>query len=456
MKNKNLTEENMCRLARALIERFGVSYLEAMKRLEQLRLHIVIGRSTAESPALQAAALTAINAGKRVFLGGVTVQLEGDYPLLLPWSHKSTFSAVIVELGAQLSTSNISGEGVHTLCIGGGVSANHDALEVWVADWRGGVAPANIGFSATGRQDFPLAGVLAAAVGLARGFVQLTGLSTHFVEQPMGISLWRPDLAFDHPDAIGPKLEYLPQRLWLGGLGHLGQAYIWNLSMLSYASPEKNLFMLQDYDRVVSANVGAGLLCEDKSIGTLKTRLCSSWLEARGFQTRIIERRFDETILLQADEPLVAICGFDKIEPRLALSRIPFQFVIDCGIGESCESFDQISLYTFPDSKRNPQQIWGAVAENNVPIDDKLLNAFDQKQVCGVVAETLARKPISTSFVGAFAGACAISEVIRGLHGGIRCEAAAFQLRGNSAPRIAIHSEAAAGRVAFAGCGLVR
>lgn len=446
-----LTEDNLCRLAVALIQRFGGSYADAMSQLERLHLHVVVGGDVAASPALQAALLTTVNAGKRAFLGGVTVELLCDGDLLLPWSHATKLSAVVTELGGRIARSPDGGL-LQTLCIGNASSSMRDALSVWVADWRGGIAPADSGFSLPGRQDFPTAGVMAAAFGLARGFVQLTGLSSHFVERPSGFSLWRPDLAFDDPKAIGPKLEFLPERLWLAGLGHLGQAYVWNLCLLPYQTPGETRFFLQDFDRVVKGNMCAGLLCDERFLGLLKTRLCMRWLEARGFQTHLIERRFDETLRLQTDEPMVALCGFDSVVPRRALSGAPFRLIVDCGIGDSHDSFDQLSLYTFPGANRSPEQIWGAAKVIEAPANPHSLAAFDQKQVCGVLAETLARKAVATSFVGAFAGSLATAEILRGLHNGTRCEAAAYHLRSNSPPRVAMLDEAYASRASFAGC----
>ena len=31
---------------------------------------------------------------------------------------------------------------------------------------------------------------------------------------------------------------FLPSRLWLIGLGHLGQTYMWGLGLLPYSNPE--------------------------------------------------------------------------------------------------------------------------------------------------------------------------------------------------------------------------
>ena len=52
-----------------------------------------------------------------------------------------------------------------------------------------------------------------------------------------GISLWAPDAREVWWEDNGPEEYYLPNALWLVGLGNLGQAYLWALSWLPYADP---------------------------------------------------------------------------------------------------------------------------------------------------------------------------------------------------------------------------
>ena len=52
-----------------------------------------------------------------------------------------------------------------------------------------------------------------------------------------GISLWRPDVVWTSPDAVGPEqLGFAPGNWWLAGLGHLGQGYLWTIGMFPYAT----------------------------------------------------------------------------------------------------------------------------------------------------------------------------------------------------------------------------
>jgi hypothetical protein len=450
MNSDQVTEDNYCRLARAILERYGGSYAEAMARLEQFQLNLICGSEIAKSAALQAALLTAVNAGKRAFLGGVSIEMPSPVQSLLPWPSASTLNKIVTSLGARLARAKHS-DLSHTLYFGATSNPVPDSLSVICSGWSGGVAPSDVSFCLDDQIDFALGGVLAGALGVGRGFLQVSGLSTNFVEQPLGFSLWRPDLLWTSKEARGPELSYLPSKLWFLGLGHLGQAYLWNVILLPYARPDDTLFLLQDDDRVVSGNWVAGLLCEADSPGRLKTRISAEQLELRGFNTRICERIFDETVRRRGDEPFVGLCGFDTSQARRNLEAAGFKLVGECGLGGTADSFDQFALHTFPEATRTPPQIWpergGMVNKPAL----RMLEAFGAHEPCGVIQANLANKALSSSFVGAFAGALVIGELLRGLHGGLRCEVINGHLRSNSNLRVAVLKENFQSRLGLCG-----
>ncbi len=450
MMPEQLNEENYCRLARAVLERFGGTYAQAMERLGQLQLNLICGDEITRSASLQAALLTAVNTGKRAFLGGVSVDMPANVKPLVPWPVAESLNAIVRGLGARGGGIQHSDQS-HTLHFGSTVETAPDALTVHCSGWRGGVAPSGMFFELDDDCDFALGGVVAGALGVARGFLRVCGLSSRFVEQPMGVSLWRPDLPWAEPEASGPALEYLPSKLWCLGLGHLGQAFLWNAALLPYAAPWDTLFLLQDFDRVVLGNWSAGLLCESDSPGRFKTRLCSDWLEVRGFRTRICERRFDATIRREDEEPYIALCGFDSATARQSLEHAGFAYVVECGLGGSVDTFDQFSLHTFPDASGTAAQIWAGGESSDSSARPALRAAFHTQDPCGILADTLAGKALSSSFVGAYAGAFAIGEILRGLHGGIRCEIINGQLRSNSPLRVALREETFQQRLGIAG-----
>ncbi len=445
-----LNEGNYCRLARAVLERFGGTYAQAMERLGQFRLNLICGEEITRSAALQAALLTAVNTGKRAFLGGVSVEMPVQVELLVPWPGAGSLNKVVESLGARLARARHSDRS-HTLYFGATAEPVPDALSVICSGWRGGVAPAEMSFTLDDGIDFALGGVLAGGLGVARGFLRVCGLSSRFVERPLGVSLWRPDLDWTDDEAVGPELKYLPSNLWFLGLGHLGQAFLWNAALLPYERPSDTLFLLQDFDRVVSGNWSAGLLCENDSPGRFKSRLCSHWLETRGFRTRICERRFDATVRRGDDEPYIALCGFDSAPARRCLDAAGFALVVECGLGGSVDTFDRLSFHTFPGASRIPAQIWAEDEMAGVEAKVALLDAFRTQDPCGILAETLADKALSSSFVGAYAGALVMAEVLRGLHGGVRCEIINAQLRSNSPLQVALREENYRRRVSISG-----
>jgi len=232
---------------------------------------------------------------------------------------------------------------------------------------------------------------------------------------------------------MGPALALLPQKLWLLGLGHLGQAYTWTLGMLPFAEPSRTTIFLQDFDSVEPGNWSAGLLCEANGVGKMKTRLCADWLQTRGLQTRMIERAFDERLHRQSDEPRVALCGFDNAESRRSLEDVGFELIVESGLGATLDRFDRIVLHTFPDASDKARDIWAKNQADESTFDLSLLE--EDEEECGIVLQEIAGKSISSSFTGACASALVVGEVLRAIHGGKRRELVVLHLRDFEIPK---------------------
>jgi hypothetical protein len=84
MNNTPVTEDNLDRVAQAIMVKHGVGYEEACLILGKMRLRLICDASIAHSAAMQAALLTTINSGKRAFHGGVFVSMPHLVPCLLP------------------------------------------------------------------------------------------------------------------------------------------------------------------------------------------------------------------------------------------------------------------------------------------------------------------------------------------------------------------------------------
>ncbi len=422
---ERLTAQNFDRLAKALMERHGVSYSRAREMLGTLHLRLICSEEIRESAALQAALLTAINTGKRAFRGSVMVSLAKNVPLRVPWPDAATLNEAVLALGAQEDCGGP--EGITKSLLFGDAPDMIDANRVVCDGWRSGLLPPGAKTTFLAGPDFALGGVFAGAFAVAQAFLNAAEISHREISEQVGLSLWRPDLYWLDANAAGPPLHSLPAKLWLLGLGHLGQAYGWTLGLLPFSSKAPTTLYLQDYDIVEDGNWSAGLFCEPRHVGKLKTRLAAEWLEQRGFCTRLIERAFDENSKRSTDEPRVALCGFDNPEARQVLEDVGFELVVDAGLGASLDHFDRIVLRTFPDASQKARDIYRSRSVD-VPSMNPALFGEDEGE-CGIVFQEIAGKAISSSFTGACASALVVSEVLRAMHGGGRREFLSVQLR---------------------------
>lgn len=423
-----LSEDTFNRLSLGIIEKQNCSPEDAMQKLESLSIYLVCGDKIKSSLPLQAALITAVNTGKRAFLGGVYIQIPPNTPCLLPWPGAKIFNEILLDAGAMI-TEKAPHDCFKILF---GLSVNDDnSLQVICNDWQAGVLAENIEIPFNEIGNIPTAGVFSGGLAICLSFLKLSGINISSCDKSVGISLWRPDLHWLHDNAGGPRVTLLPNKFWLLGLGHLGQAYIWNIGLLPFKAPNEIIFLLQDYDRIVEANVSAGLLCEKNDTGIYKTRKCISWLEARGFNTVSTERKFDEYTKRINEEPFIALCGFDSASSRLNLENAGFDLIVESALGSNLATFDNIILHSFPGASKSPKDIWGDIDETNQEINHpvhEILKKGDN-DICGIIPLTIASKAISASFVGACSGALVIAEVLRGLNGGMRYEKIVAHLR---------------------------
>ena len=239
--------------------------------------------------------------------------------------------------------------------------------------------------------------------------------------QTIGLSLWDPAGGRDwvSPGCDEPQLSYLPSSLWLIGLGHLGQAYLWGLGILPYLAPSQVSLVLQDVDEVTRSTESTSVLTNG-SVGVRKTRLMAEWAEQRGFKTSILERRFDKGFARQeVEEPAVALCGVDNPEARRALDTAGFDLVVEAGLGRGYRDFRSMCLHTLP-GPRAASEIWKMPASTDGGVEDNL--AYRRLVTDGVLDQCgmtlLAGKAVGAPFVGAVASTLALSELLRPLHGG--------------------------------------
>ena len=193
--------------------------------------------------------------------------------------------------------------------------------------------------------EFPLAGMLAASLGVSEAFQNLRG-NVVAGRRSTGLSLWEPRCDWREEPAYGEACRYLPKRLWLIGLGHLGQAYAWALALLPYEDRSAVDLVLQDFDSIMKANGSTGMLSDDSLVGQKKTRVVSGRLEALGFNTNITERYFDSATRRSVNEPSVALVGVDDPAPRRHLEGAGFDLIVDAGLGGGPRNYLDILIHS--------------------------------------------------------------------------------------------------------------
>lgn len=389
---------------------------EAEALFQGFRLAITFMPDDPADPVEQATLLTAVALGRRVFLGGVTVVGALETPVTTPLPLGPTLGAAVKALGGEIG----DGSGAPMVVIGSRLGRRDGfAIRTVAAGWRGGIVPAHADLVLEAGPANPLAGMLAAALAINEAFLHVNGAKAAG-RSAVGLSLWRPsrDVDWLAGDPSEPALTYLPSQLWLIGLGHLGQAYLWALGLLPFAAPAEVMLVLQDVDTITASTESTSILTDATLIGVKKTRAMAAWAERRGFQTSIQERLFHADFRRRPDEPAVALCGLDNAAGRRALDQVGFDLIVEAGLGRGHRDFRTMRLHTLPAARRTAEMWKAAAPAENVedrPAYAKMMNDGDLDR-CGMTL--LAGKAVGAPFVGAIAAALALSEILRLLHGG--------------------------------------
>lgn len=397
----------------------AASHDEAMELLQRFGLAIHVGEEVLHSIEHQIALLTLINITRRTFLGGVSVVGLIDCKCLSPLTLDGSLRAAVIDLGGAVSSKAPS---TWPCALIGTVAEMPSGNPIWQVTWdgwRGGVCPVSLGGRLSEHNTMPLAPALAAAVCAAEVFSYHAGDHPLAGRRPAGLSLWKPRSDWLVSDDTEPVLQLLPSRLWIIGLGNLGQAFAWLLACLPYQNPAELELVLQDFDRLAPSNDSTSLLSHIKDSGKKKARMVAEWLEERGFTTTIEERRFGSWTQRHATEPGVALCGVDNAQARASLDKAGFDLVVEAGLGGGTQAFRSIGMHTFP-SSRTPAEIWskqaaqGEASAENMPAYQALRK--DGMDACGLTQ--LATRTVGVPFVGLIAACLVIAELLRRLNGG--------------------------------------
>ena len=314
--------------------------------------------------------------------------------------------------------------GVPLIVIGGPARKKMDGFSIRIVfdGWRGGIVSGHADGPDRGKiRPMALSPMLAGALAINEAFLHVSGESSLAGKRSIGLDLWNLSRSADWMscDENAPELRYLPSNLWLIGLGHLGQAYLWGLGLLPYTSDAKVRLLLQDVDVITPSTESTSILSDSTMHGRKKTRVTAAWAEHCGFETSINERLFDETCRRHREEPAIALCGLDNALGRRALDQVGFDFVVEAGLGRGHQDFRSLLIHTLP-GEMPASELWkeegeGAQTAAKAAAYRKMLDEGSLDR-CGVTL--LAGKAVGAPFVGAVAATLVLSEVLRLLHGG--------------------------------------
>jgi hypothetical protein len=391
--------DSLHRLAKSLLDSGEAASLpDAMEAFSKYGVRIRIPPSARVGQSGQIMALTAINAASRSFQGNVLVEAD-DFELTVRGFEGTKLSDFL----AWCALSNDMLEHAKnwpTIAIGEGETERGEVV-AWSDGWSFG-----LGRRHTDAEPFAPACVAAAGLAVSEAFSLLRQDNPYAGRREISMSLW--DVR-GHSSSPAPVDVPLQESLWLVGLGHLGQAYGWTLGFMQ---PGPTPLVLQDFDAVTESTLSTSLLSTKADVGHRKTRVVAAWLEARGYKTALLERRFDETQQAGPQEPTVALFGVDNPAARRVVEGAGFGLIIDAGLGAGYRDFRALRMRTFP-GPSSAAALWATPAQAS---SGELAPAYRQllregADPCGVT--TLATRSVGAPFVGCVAAGFVVAERVR-------------------------------------------
>ncbi|SPA36210.1 conserved hypothetical protein [Cupriavidus taiwanensis] len=394
------------RLMKLLVDSGECATLEdALATFAGYGVRLVLSDDVASSPAQQIIALTVINAAARSFQGNVQVSGNTDLVLSVPGFVGVRLSQFESWVGVNPACQPT--ESWPEICLGTRQdTAVRKTLRPWASGWTFGIGGQISSLASA--ETFGPACVAAGALAVSEAFSMLRCDNPYAGRRAISFSLWSMKNDTAHPRA-GTSTT-LDGGLWLVGLGHLGQAYCWTLGLMAdvVAGP----LVLQDIDIVTPSTLTTSVLSSPADLKRKKTRVVADWMEHRGFETRIVERRFDAGTCVAAGEPMTALFGVDNASARRTCEGAGFSLVLDAGLGSGHKDFRSLRVRGFPGAS-SADRIWASEAET---VTKPLASAYQAllaagKEPCGVT--TLATRAVGAPFVGCYASAVLIAELLR-------------------------------------------
>jgi hypothetical protein len=406
------------RLAQLLFARSEQAPLADIRlRLDSMALVLSVDAAVVGTAWAQAAAMAIVASGDRMFRAGVFL---ADVPptatILMPGCGQPLVRT-LEGLGARRAGAPTA-RAFH-LHIGHG-SAD---LHVGTAGWTATVSPKSItpGKPAGNVVSGVLAGAMAVSEAFRRGALG-AGDAGRIAQQ---INAWAPGST----ETVFVPIMRLPSALWLIGLGNLGQAQLFTLSLLPFADRSAVTLMLQDFDRSGPENLTTQILTRYGWIGHRKASMAAAYMHGQGFETFAVERRFAHGHGPAATEPRIALVGVDNPQARRLAATAGFDWVIDAGLGGTPAEIFDIAVHAFP-GHLAPETIWPESAdarpEIDVPARYTALVEAGVLDMCG--ATTIAGQAVGVPSTALAAAALQIAQLCRVLATGGYCDSIDLRL----------------------------
>lgn len=397
-----------------------IGFDEARLRLDRSSLSLSFDASIS-SPSMQCAALAAVASGAKMFRRGVYLEKSPDAEIVVGHRLPRSLHSALADSGCREGPPPLGATRVHIGTVGAATKAD---LFAWTDGWSAGVANTFPEVAlAPGNE---LSGIFAGALAVSVAFRKAVLDDPLAGRRRLTYCLWE-------PGGIGTDnagLVCLPSKLWLLGLGNLGQASLFVLSLLPYADPAAVRLLLNDTDVCGPENLPVQILTRPDWIGEKKVRCAAKWAERVGFLTVANERRFSSSTGPEEGEPRVALVGVDNLDARRSAAKAGFDLVIDAGLGATgTEAFD-VRLHAFP-GFRNEDKAWVTSEElprDPPPLRPNLQRLIDQGLIdqCGAV--TIAGQAVGVPCTALAAAAVQVAQACRAVETGRCCDLADFTL----------------------------
>lgn len=386
----NLSETLNRTMKLAMDEGRVQSYKEAVELFRSFRVRLVIAPGFSSTPGVEAAVLTLLRAGPKTFLGGVELIGPLNERCTLAWFAGKSLGEVATECGVRDGVD--ASVNLPTLCVGPG-AATTDGF------WLGLMVEAD-GFVLMPDESKLSSTDASVEAGVAGAGAALNQAFQHIYRKAPQAGQREVTFRFPASSRQAPARD-----LWLVGLGHLGQAYLWTTMLRGEARPA--LVRLTDDDKVSTSSLSTCLLVDAADVGRKKVNAIARHIERLGVKVRRDPIRVDlDSGSVTSAQPLCVV-AVDNLALRKSLDRVHSAVVLEAGIGDGVDGFTRVQAHAFP-GPRLARDIWAGEdpkASRAVDVSKPAYRSLleESGDECGTTL--VAGRSIATPFVGAFAGA---------------------------------------------------